>query len=84
VRPLDLDASTGNGFRFEDYDSGGLRWGIDRAVEFFAQPACIREREIRRIMIESKREFSHEQVARHYMDQYEDVLARPLIDYKIS
>jgi ADP-glucose type glycogen/starch synthase len=84
VRPLDLDASTGNGFRFEDYDSGGLRWGIDRAVEFFAQPACIREREIRRIMIESKREFSHEQVARHYMDQYEAVLARPLIDYKIS
>ena len=38
VRPLDVDASAGNGFRFEDYDSGGLRWAIDQAMNFFALP----------------------------------------------
>jgi starch synthase len=82
VRPLDADASTGNGFPFDDYDSGGLRWGIDRAMEFHALPAWVREREIQRVMIESKQEFSHDQVARHYMDRYEAMLARPLVDQR--
>jgi ADP-glucose type glycogen/starch synthase len=80
VRPLDVEASTGNGFPFDDYDAGGLRWAIDRAMEFFALPVWVREREIQRVMIESKREFSHDQVARHYMDRYEAMLARPLVD----
>ncbi len=79
VRPLDVDASTGNGFTFNDYDSGGLRWAIDRAMEFHALPEDIRSREIRRVMIESAREFNHGEVARHYMDRYEDMLARPLV-----
>lgn len=82
VRPLDVDASTGNGFPFDDYDSAGLRWAIDRAMEFFALPAWLRERVIQRVMIESKREFSHDQVARNYMDRYEAMLARPLVDQK--
>lgn len=83
VRPLDVDASTGNGFRFDHYDSGGLRWAIDRAMEFHALPHEIREREIQRVMRESKREFSHDQVARHYMDRYEAMLARPLVNHRI-
>ncbi|MES2920455.1 MAG: glycogen/starch synthase [Verrucomicrobiota bacterium] len=82
VRALDVDASTGNGFPFDDYDSGGLRWAIDRAMEFFALPAWVREREIQRVMVESQREFSHEEVARQYMDRYEAMLARPLVDQK--
>lgn len=80
VRPLDVEHSTGNGFLFEDYDPGGLRWGIDRAMEFFHSPWESREREIRRIMRESKREFSHDEVARQYMDRYELMLARPLLN----
>lgn len=82
VRPLEVDASAGNGFRFEDYDSGGLRWAIDEAMNFFTQPWKIREREIRRIMRESEYEFSHHQVARNYMDRYEAMLARPLVNHK--
>ncbi len=80
VRPLNVDASTGNGFRFNDYDSGGLRWAIDRAMEFYNLPWKIREREIRRIMRESKLEFCHDEVARRYMDHYEAMLARPLVN----
>ena len=82
VRPIDADASTGNGFIFEHYDSGGLRWGIDRAMEFFSLPWKLREREIRRIMRESKLEFSHDQVARQYMARYEAMLARPLVHHE--
>ena len=40
----------------------------------------IREREIRRVMIESEQEFSHKEVARRYIDIYEEMLARPLVE----
>ena len=80
VRPLDIGTSTGNGFLFEHYDPGALRWAIDRAIGFFTMPWEIREREIRRIMWESKHEFSHDQVARQYMERYESMLDRPLIE----
>ncbi len=80
VRRLDSGTSAGNGFPFNDYDPGGLRWAIDRAMEFFALPEEIRGREIRRVMAESKREFNHDQVARNYMDRYEAMLARPLVN----
>ncbi len=79
VRPLDVENSTGNGFRFEDYDSGGLRWAIDQAMAFFALPGKLRVREIRRIIRESKQEFCHDRVARHYMELYQTILARPLV-----
>lgn len=80
VHPLDLDQSTGNGFRFNDYDSNGLRWAIDRAMDFFRLPSDVRQREIERIMRESRIEFSHERTARQYMDCYEAMLARPLVE----
>ncbi len=82
VHPLNVAASVGNGFRFEHYDSAGLRWAIDQAMEFYALPWKVREREIRRIMRESKLEFCHDQVARRYMDRYEAMLARPLVNHK--
>ncbi len=80
VHPLDVDQSTGNGFRFNDYDSNGLRWAIDRAMDFFRLPGDVRCREIGRIMRESRMEFSHERTARQYMDCYETMLARPLVE----
>ena len=80
VRPLDVHHSTGNGILFDDYDSEALRRAIDRAMEFHALPWDVREREIRRIMRESKHEFFHDQVARQYMERYEAMLARPLMN----
>jgi glycogen synthase len=80
VRPLDIENSTGNGFRFDHYNSDAFRWSIDRAMDFYALPAEIREREIRRIMIESEAEFSHKEVARRYINIYEEMLARPLVE----
>jgi glycogen synthase len=80
VRHLDVENSTGNGFRFDHYNADGFRWAIDRAMDFHALPREIREREIRRIMIESAREFSHTEVARRYINIYEEMLARPLVE----
>ncbi len=40
----------------------------------------IRQREIRRVMIESEQEFSHKEVARRYINIYEEMLARPLVE----
>jgi starch synthase len=80
VRPMDVHSSTGNGFLFEDYDSNGLRWAVDRAMDFHRSSADDRNREIRRVMRESKHEFSHDQVARQYIERYESMLARPLME----
>ncbi len=80
VRHLDVENSTGNGFRFDHYNAAGFRWAIDRAMDFHALPREIREREIRRVMIESAEEFSHKEVARRYINIYEEMLARPLVE----
>lgn len=80
IRPMDVEAATGNGFRFDDYDANALRWAIDRAMEFHARPFEAKEPQIRRVMEESAKEFSHEEVARKYIEIYEEMLARPLVE----
>lgn len=80
VRPLNLERSSGNGFRFDDYNPEGFRWAIDQAMAFYALPREVRENEIRRVMRESVREFSHKEVARRYINIYEEMLARPLVE----
>jgi hypothetical protein len=49
-------------------------------MEFHAMPENVRRREISRIMVESAREFSHREVARRYIEIYEDMLERPLVE----
>ncbi len=80
IRPLNVDTSTGNGFRFDHYGAAGLRWAVDQAMEFHELPAEIKEREIRRVMQESASEFSHKEVARRYIEIYEQMLERPLVE----
>ena len=80
IQPLDVEHSKGNGFRFDHYGPEGFRWAIDQAMEFYAQPVEIREREIRRVMEESAHQFSHKEVARRYIEIYEKMLERPLVE----
>jgi starch synthase len=80
VRHIDVERSTGNGFSFDHYGAEGLRWAMDRAMDFHALPDDVREREIRRVMVESAREFSHKEVARRYIEMYEAMLERPLVE----
>ena len=79
VFPLDVGASTGNGFVFDTYDSNGLFWAMDRAMDFFHQDVAVKEREIARIMRESLQRFNHNACAQEYISLYEKMLDRPLV-----
>ena len=80
VESLSADGKTGNGFSFKIYGSAGLEWAMDEAMKFFAQPASQRAEQVGRIMRESKARFNHAVCARSYMDIYERMLNRVLVN----
>lgn len=71
---------TGNGFLFKTFDSGGLFWAIDQAMHFYMLPIKEKEQQINRIMLQSACRFNHRVTAQHYIDLYEKMLQRPLIN----
>jgi len=77
---LDVENNTGNGFLFESYDSGGLAWAIDQAMDFYRLDEHTRGTQIGRIMEESKKLFNHSVTAQAYIDIYQQMLHRPLVD----
>lgn len=80
ITPLDIHQSRGNGFLFRYFDSIGLSWAIDQAMSFYMLPESIRVPQIQRIMTDSLSRFTHEETARQYIDLYEKMLQRPLIN----
>jgi len=80
VQPMDVAKSTGNGFRFDYYSADGFRWAIDQAIEFYELPQEVKDKQIRRVMRESAKQFSHQEVARRYIEIYEQMLERPLVE----
>jgi starch synthase len=76
---LDVYKDKGNGFLFKTFDSGGLSWAIDQAMQFYMMSPDIKKRQIRRIMIESAATFNHHVTAQQYIDIYEKMLRRPLV-----
>ena len=79
VEHYNFAEGTGNGFVFRDYDANGLRWAVDEAMRFYALPDETRERVVGNVMRNAKRRFNHDVTARHYIDIYESMLARPLL-----
>ncbi len=79
VEDLSPDGNYGNGFRFRDYDDGGLMWGIDSAMRFFGESEGFRDRVIARVMREARARFNHDVTAQEYIKIYESMLARPLV-----
>jgi starch synthase len=71
--------NTGNGFLFKHFDSNGLLWAIEQAMEFYNLPLATKARQIKRIMRASAATFNHANTARHYIALYEKMLKRPLI-----
>ena len=80
VSNMDVENGTGNGFVFETYDAAGLEWAMDRAMEFYRLDLHARGLQIGRVMQESKARFNHAVTAQSYIDIYEQMLNRPLID----
>ena len=54
---------------------------MDQAMAFHALPAAVREAQTARIMCEGLQRFNHPVCARHYIDIYEQMLHRPLVQF---
>lgn len=80
VSPLDVKNNTGSGFIFEVYNSQGLFWAIRQAMKFYKLPAPVRQKIVGRIMTQSAGRFNHMVTARRYIELYEKMLQRPLIN----
>lgn len=79
VDHLHYDGNLGNGFRFDDYGTEGLRWAIDEAVRFYRWEPKDKIRVIQRIMKESKLRFNHKTTAASYIELYSKMLGRPVV-----
>ena len=64
--------------------SGGLAWAIARAMEFYSQDVHTRGTQIGRIMTESKARFNHAVTAQAYIDIYQQMLNRSLVDEVVA
>ncbi|MEA2068305.1 MAG: glycogen/starch synthase, partial [Verrucomicrobiota bacterium] len=80
VSTVDIENGTGNGFLFESYDAAGLDWAIDQAMDFYRLDEHTRGTHVGRIMQESKEHFNHGVTAKAYIDIYQKMLNRPLVD----
>lgn len=80
VKHLNSKRNVGNGFVFNVFDSNGLLWAIDQAIDFYRHRDEVKEPQISRIMSESAATFSHSVTAKQYVDLYERMLKRPLIN----
>lgn len=74
VRHLNVTENRGNGFLFETYDSRGLAWAVDCAMEFHSLPDSVKNVQLRRIMSESLAEFNHDVTAERYINIYKRLL----------
>ncbi|MFO7936353.1 MAG: glycogen/starch synthase [Kiritimatiellia bacterium] len=73
------DDAKGNGFVFKVYDSSGLFWAMNRAMDFYKQDPSVKEARITRIMKEASERFNHDVCAEAYINIYEKMLDRPLV-----
>jgi glycogen synthase len=74
IRELCADSTSdgrGNGFLFRDYDSQGLWYGLTRTVQFHRLSPEVRERQIKRIMRETRQEHDLGKMTDKYIETYE-------------
>jgi starch synthase/alpha-amylase len=79
ISHLNMEKHTGNGFLFETYDANGLFWAIEQAMNFYNSEPELKGKQIKRIMNESAKTFTHSVTARQYIGLYEKMLKRPLV-----
>lgn len=79
IHQMDVENNTGNGFLFNVHDAGGLKWAVDRAMDFYRLDGNTKEEQIRRVMIEGVLTFNHTECAEKYIQLYEKMLKRPFL-----
>ncbi len=80
ISHLNVEKDEGNGFLFQIFDSAGLAWAIDEAMGFYGLEPERKIPMIRRVMREGKERFNHENCARQYIELYERMLERSLVN----
>lgn len=80
ISHLNVENNTGNGFIFNDYDSGALSWAIDEAVRFFKLDADVKNAQVKRVIIESNARFRHSETAAQYIKLYEKILHHSILN----
>jgi glycogen synthase len=71
VREDGAPADSGNGFLFRDYDPGGLWHGLEKSVCFHRRPPEARERQLKRIMKETREKYDLKTMIDRYVRVYE-------------
>lgn len=74
VVQLDPHHQTGNGFLFEVHNAEGLRWAVDRAMEFHKLPGEVKYSNRCRIMDEADHAFSPRKMVAEYLGMYRDLV----------
>lgn len=77
ISHLDIENNVGNGFVFNVHDANGLRWAVDRAMDFYNLEPEVKECQVKRIMTQGVLEFNHTACATKYIALYEKMLHRP-------
>jgi len=80
VVPLNVEAGAGNGFLFRTFDANGLLWAIEQALAFYNLDRNVKAGQIERIMTQSAAQFNCRTTENQYIDVYEKMLQRPLIN----
>jgi starch synthase/alpha-amylase len=80
VMKLDVNDNFGNGFLFETYDSNGLLWAIDQAMQFYLMSVDVRQKQIERIMRQSADRFNYKVTAQEYITLYQKMLKCPVVE----
>lgn len=71
VRDNGDSCGEGNGFLFNNYDSGGLWYGLEKSVQFHRLAQEIRERQIKRVMKETREKYDLKSMIEQYIHVYE-------------
>ncbi|MFD2256424.1 glycogen synthase [Luteolibacter algae] len=74
VTSLNWEENQGSGFPFEVHNSEGLRWAIDRALEFHRQSPELRDSQRARIMKDAVCAFSPEKMIDSYVSMYRSLV----------
>jgi glycogen synthase len=70
----------GNGFLFRDYNPNGLWYGLKKSVRFHRRPEKIREKQIKRIMKETRDNHDLQNMVAKYIGVYERLnRGKPLV-----
>jgi glycogen synthase len=72
----DKNPDMGNGWIFENYDHGGIKWAVGEAIKFFKQPYELKKRHLQNIREYQLKEHNVDKMIDSQIESWTDVLDR--------